>query len=110
LSTTDNNLEENTTMKDIFKTIIGGTIALAVVWGISQVLVLKTILRFLFFFAFWLIAIYSAMFYKTDWGEIYYDRDWLKLIVIVIVVVFWTVIFYYAFFYGIGMEKSPYYR
>lgn len=107
-------LEEKGTTKDIIKTIIGGAITfiggaitITVVWSIFQFEELKTIIRFSFFFLFWLIFIYATIFYESDWKNFSFRHDWLKLVIQAILVVFWTIIFYLAAFYGIGLEEGP---
>ena len=102
-----NKLEEKTTIKDIIKTIICGTIALTVVWGICQFEELKTIIRFSFFFLFWLVSIYATIVYESDWKNFSFEHDWLELVIKAIAVVVWTIIFYLAAFYGIGLEEGP---
>lgn len=100
-------MEEKTTIKDIIKTIICGTIALTVVWGICQFEELKTIIRFSFFFLFWLVSIYATIFYESDWENFSFEHDWVELVIKAIAVVIWTIIFYLAAFYGIGLEEGP---
>lgn len=100
-------MEEKTTIKDIIKTIICGAIALTVVWGIGQFEELKTIIRFSFFFLFWLVSICATIFYKSDWKSFSFGRDWLDLVARIIGVIVWTIIFYLAAFYGIGLEDGP---
>lgn len=100
-------MKETTTVKDIFKTIIGGAIALAVLWGICQFAELKNIIRFFFFFLFWLASIYAIIFYESDWKHFSFKHDWLELVFKAIAVVVWTVMIYLALFYGIGLEEGP---
>jgi Mn2+/Fe2+ NRAMP family transporter len=100
-------LKEETTIIDIIKTIIAGTIVLMVVWGIGQFEELKTITRFSFFFLFWLVSVCSIIFYKSDWKNFSFKYDWLELVIKVIGVIVWTIIFYLAAFHGIGLEEGP---
>ena len=102
-----NKLKEKTTTKDIIKTIAGGAITLKVLWGICQIKELKTIIRFAFFFLFWLVSVYATIFYKSDWDDFSFEHRWLELVIRAIAVVVWTIIFYFAAFFGIGLEEGP---
>ena len=100
-------MEEKTKAKDIIRIIIGGTVAVAVVWGISQFKELKAIVKFSFFFLFWLISIYAIIFYESDWKHFSFKDGWLELVIKAIAIVVWTIIIYLAAFYGIGLEDGP---
>jgi len=100
-------LEDKTTTSDIIKTIIGGAIAITVLLAISRVEELKAIIRFSFFFLFWLVCVYATIFYESDWKNFSFQHDWLELVIKVVAVLVWTIIIYLAAFYGIGLEEGP---
>ncbi len=96
-------------MFDILKTVVGGTIVVAAMWGLTQSDAIVYILRFTFFFFLWVVSVGATLFYDSDSHSFSYGwpENWLDWILKLVFVVIWSVVIYLAAFHGIGLDEGP---
>jgi hypothetical protein len=77
-----------------------------------------TTIRIIFFFIALSVCIYATIFYdssggplgKKDWSNFSFKHDWGDVLGMIIGIIIWSIVIYFAVFYGIGLERDPYYR